>query len=119
MAAVLRKADIFCVSVPHQEGAPKVLIEAAASGLPIVAADSPGCRKVVRHGRNGLLVPPQNEAALEAALSRFIGDAEFRRAAGSRSREIAVAEFSLDASLTAALAVYRVTLGHPLVGAPL
>jgi glycosyltransferase involved in cell wall biosynthesis len=118
MAAVLRQADIFCVPVPRDTGTPQVLIEAVASGLPVVAVDSAGCRKIVRHGRNGLLVPAQNADAMDAALLRFAGDMEFRRAASGRSREIAVAEFSLDTVLTAALAVYRVTLGRPLVEAP-
>jgi glycosyltransferase involved in cell wall biosynthesis len=115
MASALRHADIFCAPAPHSGGAPKILIEAAASGLPIVAADGSGSRRVVHHGRNGLLVPPQNMDALEAAVLRLMGDGEFRRAAGSRSRERAVAEFSLDAALTAWLAVYRVTIGHHLV----
>lgn len=118
-AAALREADVFCLPSPHHTGASKVLIEAAASGLPIVAADSPSSRKVVRHGRNGFLVPARNEVALEAELSRLTGDAAFRQRAGSQSREIAIAEFSHDAAITAALAVYRVAIGHTLVEAPL
>lgn len=113
MAKALRQADIFCLPSYYREGIPKVLIEAAATGLPIVTTDMPGCREVVRHGYNGLLVPPRDEAALDQALERLLSDATFRQEAGVRSREVAAAEFSLDAFLTASLAVYQAALEIP------
>lgn len=116
--ALFRQADIFCLPPHCGESVPNVLIEAAASGLPIVTTDTPGGRQVVRQGANGLLVAPQRDDALEAALARLIGDSEFRRTAGRKSREIAVAEFSLDAVHAVGLGVYRAASGHALVGAP-
>jgi glycosyltransferase involved in cell wall biosynthesis len=116
--AVFRQADIFCLPPHSGESVPNVLVEAAASGLPIVTTDTPGGRQVVRQGANGLLVALQRDDALEAALARLIGDPEFRRIAGKKSREIAVAEFSLDAVHTVGLAVYCAASGHALVGAP-
>jgi glycosyltransferase involved in cell wall biosynthesis len=58
MPAVLAEANIACLP-SYREGLPTILIEAAAAGLPLVATDVPGCREVVREGRNGLLVPPR------------------------------------------------------------
>lgn len=96
MPEALRCADIFCLPTYYREGVPKVLIEAAATGLPIVTSDLPGCRDVVRHGHNGLLVPPRDAVALEAALMRVLTDAEFRRQAGAASRQIAVEKYAVE-----------------------
>jgi GalNAc-alpha-(1->4)-GalNAc-alpha-(1->3)-diNAcBac-PP-undecaprenol alpha-1,4-N-acetyl-D-galactosaminyltransferase len=52
------------------EGFGLVLIEAMAAGVPVVAADAPGIRDVVRSGENGLLVDPTNRAAFAAALAK-------------------------------------------------
>jgi len=51
MPQVLPQAHIVCMP-SYREGLPRGLIEAAACGLPIVTADVPGCREVVRHGEN-------------------------------------------------------------------
>lgn len=107
----LRQADIFCFPASRQDEVPQPLVEAVASGLPTVAIDGPGNRQAVRHGANGLLVPPGEAQALAAALERLMSDTDFRLGAGERAREIAEAEFSLDAFLTASLAVYRSALG--------
>ncbi len=56
------------------EGLPLVLIEAAASGKPIVATDIGGSREIISHGETGLLVPPADPAALAAAVNRLLGD---------------------------------------------
>jgi glycosyltransferase involved in cell wall biosynthesis len=66
------------------EGLPKILLEATASARPIVATDVPGCRDVVRHGENGLLVPPHNPPALAAALVELLRDPLRRAAMGRR-----------------------------------
>ncbi len=56
MLSIFDQVDI--VALPsYREGTPKVLLEAAACGLPIVTTDVPGCRGVVEHGENGYLVP--------------------------------------------------------------
>lgn len=110
-APTLRQADIFCLPGGYAGEIPTPLVEALATGLPVVAGDCPSLRSMVRHGVNGLLVAPRDAQALAGALERMIGDAEFRQSAASRSREIAEAEFSLDNFLTASLIVYRATLG--------
>ena len=96
----------------YGEGVPKALLEAAACGRPIVAADVTGCREVVRHGENGLLVPPRDAAALAEALDRLAADPELRRRLGARGRQIAETEFAEDIVVTDTLAVYRDLLGE-------
>lgn len=107
MPALMAQSHIVCLPSYYGEGVPHVLLEAAASGRPIVTTDSPGCREVVRHGQNGLLVPVRDGEALIGAIAQLIEDAPLRAAMGARGREIAVTEFSLEQVIDANLAVYR------------
>jgi glycosyltransferase involved in cell wall biosynthesis len=61
------------------EGFGLVLIEAMAAGVPVIATNVPGIRDVVRDGETGLLVPPDDEVALAAAIDRVLGDANLRK----------------------------------------
>ena len=107
MAQVYARSHIVCLPSYYGEGVPRVLIEAAACGRPIVTTDTPGCREVVEHGQHGLLVPPRAPAALADALRTLARDPELRLEMGRRGRERAVAEFSLDRVVAATLAVYE------------
>ena len=66
-----------------REGLPKCLVEAAAAGRPIVATDVPGCREVVRQGREGILVPFDDVEAAAQALLRLAGDQALRLRLGA------------------------------------
>jgi glycosyltransferase involved in cell wall biosynthesis len=95
MLSLFAEAHIICLP-SYGEGIPKVLIEGAACGRPIVATDVPGCREVVRHEENGLLVPVGDSKALAAALLRLIRDAELRKSMGRKGRALVEKEFSLE-----------------------
>jgi len=110
MPQVLRETHIVCFPSTYGEGVPKILIEAAASGKPIVATDIPGCREVVRHEESGYLVPPGEHGALVNALAELIGDAAKRKAMGLRGRELFERTFAMDQVIAATLAVYREAL---------
>lgn len=89
------------------EGIPTVLLEAAACGRPIVATDVPGCRDVVQEGVNGLLVPPDDPAALAEALGKLLAKKGLRRRMGTAGRKLVEERFS-DARVNAeTLVVYR------------
>ncbi len=68
----LHACHIFALNSRY-EGLPHVLLEAMAVGLPVIAADAGGCREVVQHGENGLLVLPGDTEALRQAI-RFLAD---------------------------------------------
>lgn len=95
MPAVFAGSHLACLPSAYGEGIPKVLIEAAACGRAVVTTDIPGCREIVRHGVNGLLVQPHDVEALANALAVLIGDPEKRRAMGAAGRKIAEAEYGL------------------------
>lgn len=111
MPDVYREATIVCLPT-YNEGMPKTLIEAAACGLPSVTTDAPGCRDVVRHEENGLLVPVRDAAALADALQRVIEDAPLRQRLGARAREIAEKEFSVGMVVERTLGLYRELLAR-------
>lgn len=94
MPSTLAQADIFCLP-SYREGVPNALLEASACGLPIVTTDVPGCRDVVTHGLNGLLVPVRNAPVLAEALETLLLDARLRDKMGVAGREIAVNKFGL------------------------
>ena len=107
MPAIFSQAHIVCLPSFYGEGVPKVLIEAAACGRAIVTTDMPGCREIVRHGENGLLVPVRDSVALAVALKSLIEDPSLRRRMGTRGREIAVNEFSVEKVVAETLDVYK------------
>ncbi|MGC2745233.1 MAG: glycosyltransferase, partial [Candidatus Angelobacter sp.] len=117
MSRMLQQSAVVCLPSHGGEGVPKALIEAAASERAIVATDVPGCRDIVRHGTNGLLVPPKNPAALADAIAQLLNDAPLRAAMGRRGREIAVNEFSEEKVIQQTLALYRQLLSA--VAAPM
>ena len=106
MPSTLAQADVFCLP-SYREGVPNALLEAAASGLPIVTTDVPGCRDVVTHGVNGLLVPVRNALILAEALETLLSDAQLRHQMGSAGREIAVNKFGLSSVNEETLMIYN------------
>lgn len=111
-------ADSHIVCLPsYREGLPVSLLEAASCGRPIVTTDMPGCREVVRHGKNGLLVQPHDTGALADALARLIGDAKLREEMGRAGREMVLAEFAVTHVIRRTLALYEKLLGGDFAGA--
>jgi glycosyltransferase involved in cell wall biosynthesis len=91
----------------HREGLPKSLLEAAACGRPMVAADVSGCREIVRDGVTGLLVPPGDAGALADALERLARDPGLRRRLGAAARDLVERELSEEGVVAQTLALYR------------
>jgi glycosyltransferase involved in cell wall biosynthesis len=95
MPRVLQEAHVVCLPTYYREGVPRILIEAAATGRPLVATDMPGCRDIVQHGVNGFIVPTHDVGKLTAVLKLLIGDRDLRTKLGLASRAIVEKEFAL------------------------
>jgi glycosyltransferase involved in cell wall biosynthesis len=106
MPGVLARCHIVCLP-SYREGIPRILIEAAASGRPIVTTDAPGCRELVRPGINGIIVPSRDTTSLVGALRFLIEHPEMRVSMGANNRQIAVQEFSQELVIAQFMAVYR------------
>jgi phosphatidyl-myo-inositol alpha-mannosyltransferase len=106
-----RTADVFISPASGNESFGIVLLEAMASGCPVVASDIPGYRSVVIPDDNGILVPPENASALAAAVSALAQDPERRRQLATRGRQRAL-EFAWPRVTDRIEAVYREVLSR-------
>jgi glycosyltransferase involved in cell wall biosynthesis len=113
MPAMFASAHVVTLPSVYREGVPKVLIEAASCGRALVTTDMPGCREIVRHGHNGLLVPPKNPEALADALGRLVAAPALRRAYGEHGRVLVEREFAVEQVIERTLEVYRDVMGAP------
>lgn len=113
-----RSCDVFCAPSTGQESFGIVLLEAMASGKPMVASDIPGYRFVVTHGVEGFLVPPKDEQALALSLVRLLSDAELRAKMGQAGLKRAE-EFSWDKVAGRVLDFYdKVRIARSMVQTP-
>ncbi len=115
MPETLRQATIV-VLPSYREGLPRGLIEATASARAIVTTDVPGCRDVVRHERNGLLVPARDAVATAAAIRRLLDDPALRQHLAATGRAMAEAEFSVGRFVERSLDAYRRVLPQAFDG---
>ena len=93
VAGYYAASDIFLVPTLRMEGLPLSIIEAAAAGLPTVAADRGGIGSAVRHETTGLLVEPGDARGFEAALGRLLADPKLASTLGEGARELARERF--------------------------
>jgi glycosyltransferase involved in cell wall biosynthesis len=115
MPSVYQAAHIACLPSYYREGLPKVLLEAAACGRPLVTTDAPGCREVVQDGDNGILVTPRDAQSLARAMRKLIEDEKLRHAMGKRGREIMLKDFSSEQVVRETLAIYRELVASAVV----
>jgi glycosyltransferase involved in cell wall biosynthesis len=97
--------DIFAMSSDF-EGLPFALLEAMATGRPIVTTDVQGAGEAVRHGREGLVVPRRDPTALAEATLTLARDRELAARLGAAARERFLAEFTADRMIDRTEALY-------------
>ncbi|HOC30809.1 MAG TPA: glycosyltransferase [Armatimonadota bacterium] len=103
---VLAALDVFVLST-HSEGMSNAIIEAMASGLPVVATDVGGNGECVVDGQTGYLTPHRDAAALADRLLNLINEPEMAREMGERGRRRAVAEFDVNIMVSRTAGLYR------------
>lgn len=106
--AFFRSGDVFALSSDF-DNSPNVVLEAMACGLPVVSTDAGGVSEFVTE-RGGAIVPPNDAAALAAALQKYLSSPEAARAAGAHNRLRATTEFSWRTSALRLLDVYHQVL---------
>ena len=101
-----RGMDLFILP-SHREGYPRSAMEAAASGLPVIATDIRGCRDVVEDGANGYLIPVRDPEAIAGAITLLGSDAQLRRSMGAEGRARARDHFDESRVVHRVLSSYR------------
>ena len=105
---VLRSLDILVLpSRRDKEAFPRIVVEAMACGVPVVATEVAGIPEAVVHGQTGVLVDPDDFEAFVAALKALASDAELRRQYGEAAAARCRALFSMEANAAAISHVYR------------
>lgn len=106
MAGLFRSSHIVCLP-SYREGLPKSLLEAAASGRPIVTSDVPGCRELYSlESPYSIIVPDKDSLALADALIELLNSSEKRREFGLNARKIAEKHFNTEIIKNNTLQVY-------------
>jgi len=103
---ILRALDVFVLS-SIGEGISNAILEAMATGLPVIATRVGGNSELVRDGITGCLVEPRRPEALAEALADYFDDSTLARAHGGAGRERALEEFGLDRMLAEYVGLYR------------
>ena len=109
--ALLAAMDCFVLASTRTEGVPQSLLQAAAAGIPLVASRIGGIPEVVEDGVTGLLVPPEDPAALAAAIEQTLEDPAAAAARARAARKRAEERFSHSVAMTRLLALYDELLG--------
>jgi glycosyltransferase involved in cell wall biosynthesis len=110
--ALLAQSHVFVLS-SRSEGMPISVLEAMAAGLPVVASSVGGIPEQVVDGETGLLVPPDNPAALACALQCLLDEPELRARMGAAGRRRAVELFDVARFRRDHLALYERLLASP------
>ncbi|WP_018874160.1 TIGR03088 family PEP-CTERM/XrtA system glycosyltransferase [Thioalkalivibrio sp. ALJ1] len=109
MPEQLRELDLF-VLPSLAEGIPVTVLEAMATGLPVVASRVGGLPELVEDGVNGTLISPGDAEALSVVLAAYVADPERARREGQAARQRAVETFGLPRMVDAYAALYQEVL---------
>lgn len=106
IAPWLAHADLF-VLPSHEEGSSNALLEAMASGIPVIATNVGGNRDAIIPGQTGLLVPPQDPAKLGLAIMAMVNDPMIRAEFAANAKQYVAKKFSFERCIDDYEALYR------------
>ncbi len=104
---VWEKCEVCVVPTPTREGMPRAMLEAAACGRALIVTDVPGCRHFVRHGVEGLIIPPGDAQALAEALQTLADNPELRTRMGHAARERILQGYTEEHLVERVAAIYQ------------
>jgi glycosyltransferase involved in cell wall biosynthesis len=99
--------DLFCLPSYANEGVPQALMQAMACGLAVLSTPVGSIDEIVTDGTSGVLVPPSDARALQAAIERLLGDEAARRELGRQAQATARERFGESLMVERMLAVFR------------
>ena len=114
---VVHSIDLLVVPSLN-EGFGRVIVEAAAAGVPAVGANAAGIPEVIRDGATGVLVPPRDGAAIAKAVEALLDDPERLRRFGEHARADARERFAPASQIAKLQGAWAEALGHTFVTSP-
>jgi glycosyltransferase involved in cell wall biosynthesis len=103
---LFREADVYLFPTAFIEGMPNSLLEAMASGLPVITRPMGGIRDFFEDGRMGFLTESRDPTVLAAFLDRLVGDPELRQRMGDYNRQYALRYFAASVVVQKLLGIY-------------
>lgn len=104
---LLKQCHIVAFPSYYMEGLPKSLIEADATGRPVITSNSVGCKETVIDGYNGYLIQPKDVDALTEKLDLLLSDKDLRVKMGQNSRKYAEKYFDINVVIERHLNIYQ------------
>ncbi len=105
--SLLAIADAFALPTYYREGLPRVLLEAAVMGVPLITTSVPGCRDVVPEAKYGMIIEQRSADAIATAVTTLIGDPPLRAELVANARDRVQSAFSLDHVAAQYAEIYR------------
>lgn len=103
---LLASAKLFVYPSYYPEGIPKILLEAAASGTPVLTSDHPGCRDAIIYGETGFTVEPKNGEKLAKMISQMLADKQLADM-GVNGRKLAEQSFDEERVVESHYSIYE------------
>ena len=100
-------ADYFVIPSASGEGLPLVLLEAMACGLPVIATTVGGTPEIIKHMKNGVLVPPRNPEAMAETMSKILSEERLGPTIGEEARRIVENRFTWEENLRQLQEIYN------------
>ncbi|MCZ2808845.1 MAG: glycosyltransferase family 4 protein, partial [Candidatus Bathyarchaeota archaeon] len=100
-------ADYFVIPSASGEGLPLVLLEAMACGLPVIATTVGGTPEIIKHMKNGVLVPPRNPEAMAETISKILSEERLGPTIGEEARRIVENRFTWEKNLHQLQEIYK------------
>ena len=106
ISSIIKKSTIV-VLPSYREGFPKILMEAAACGRPVITTNVPGCKDVIVNDITGILVPPRNHVALAKAIKNLCDNRKKLEKIGTAARKHALKNFDINHVVARHLHIYK------------
>ena len=107
MVKTIGRSSIVVLPSYYGEGLPKILIEAAACGKPVITTDHPGCREAIINNVSGILVPIKSPVSIANAIKKIISNESLRKSMGKEGRILAEKNFSIKDVVSKHIDIYR------------
>lgn len=107
VSEIMSRLDLLVLATTQQEGFGRVIIEAFASGVAVVATSVGGVLDIITSGKNGILVPPEDPKAMAEAILKILKNDKLRFSLIREARKTVQTKFSLDNMVKETLRVYE------------